>query len=509
MNVQADTPSPRKSWLLEGDVAPQKAPPNLAMQIMNIMEQGIIVWSADGVCELHNTRIFDVLELTGDDIGIGTERSKFLELAMNRGEFDKAARDAASNRFKSHKSFSFDRKLPSGRIVSTNARPSRGGGYVVTFTDVTEARSVAAKLASAIEEAALSEKRAHDVLQKERCRQKEAHMLSQLDEWLQSCKTLQELFEIVQTFMSKLLPQTKGELLVYSNSRDVLEGACHWAHPDPLAQMAPDGCWALRRGRSYQYDPETLSFLCDHVRGQGHDVENKYICVPIIAHGDTVGLLHIQFELDDTGLDILDPQAFAIRCGEHISMAIANVKLRDELHARSIRDPLTGLYNRRYFIDAMRRLLIGSSSSKEKFSLISFDADKFKSFNDNHGHDAGDVVLQAISEKLLAVIPEDGVACRMGGEEFAVILPECSLKSAKVIANQIREEIASTQVRYVHGALPKVTISAGVSTYPDHGLSPQVLLKQADEALYKAKASGRNCVVLAPQKGTKSVASSP
>lgn len=501
MNIQSDKPPIRKSWLVDSDVQPQKAPPNLALQIMNIMEQGIIVWSADGVCEMHNTRIYDVLELSGEDVGIGTHRSDFWKLSLSRNEFD-AATDASSQvKYAKNQSFTFDRKMPSGRIVSTSARPSRGGGYVVTFTDVTEARHVADKLAQAIEEAAQSERRAHDVLQKERRRQKEAEMLSRLDEWLQSCKTLVELFEVVETFMAKILPETRGELLIYSNSRDVLETACHWKQPAPLAHMAPDGCWALRRGRSYYFEPDALCFLCDHVREQDHTGETPYLCVPIIAHGDTVGLLHIQFDAGRQEHDILDPQAFAIRCGEHISMAIANVKLRDELHAQSIRDPLTGLYNRRFFMDAIRNL-IGSSKTKGRgVGLISFDADKFKLFNDNHGHDAGDVVLQAISDKVLEVIPEDAVACRMGGEEFAIIAANCTMKTIELLAEQVREAIAVTQVKYVHGALPRITISAGVSLSSIHGVSPQVLLKCADQALYEAKANGRNCVVTAKNKG--------
>ncbi|MEJ6745199.1 MAG: hypothetical protein QNK98_00210, partial [Yoonia sp.] len=118
MNDLSYTPPARKSWLVDSDAAPQKAPPNLAMQIMNIMEQDIIEWSADGICEMHNTRIYDVLELVGEDIGIGTERDTFLKLAEARGEFDADARKAASIKFNAHKPFSFDRLIPSGRIVS-------------------------------------------------------------------------------------------------------------------------------------------------------------------------------------------------------------------------------------------------------------------------------------------------------------------------------------------------------------------------------------------------------
>ena len=497
MNVEASPPKRSKSWLLDDNQSKNAQVPDLAMQIMNIMEQGIIVWSADGVCELHNTRIYDVLEVSGKELSIGTLMSDFLAFSFERGEFDAETMQVTKHKHQSQLPYAFDRKLPSGRIISTNARPSRGGGYVKTFTDVTEARRVADKLAAAIEEAAKSERTSLEILQNERRRQKETDLLSQLDEWLQSCKTLGELYEIVETFMEKLLPQSQGELLVYSNSRDVLEGVCAWAQSAPIAQMAPDGCWALRRGRSYEYEPDGLCFLCDHVRGQGHSGETPYICVPIIAHGDTVGLLHIALNADTSAHEILNPQVFAIRCGEHISMGIANVKLRDDLHAQSIRDPLTGLYNRRYFMETMRKLIGSNGGAKRRFGLISFDADKFKSFNDNRGHDAGDVVLQAISEKVTEVIPDDAVACRMGGEDFAVIVPDAGLEGAVDLANLLRQQIAQVTVRYVHGVLLRITVSAGVSAYPLHGAAPQSLLKQADEALYVAKSKGRNCVIAA------------
>lgn len=118
MNDQSNTPPVRKIWLVDSDAVPQKAPPNLAMQIMNIMEQGIIVWSAEGVCEMHNTRIYDVLELSGEDIGIGTERSKFLDLAETRGEFDAGGRKSAGVKLDAHKPFLYDLNIPSVRTLA-------------------------------------------------------------------------------------------------------------------------------------------------------------------------------------------------------------------------------------------------------------------------------------------------------------------------------------------------------------------------------------------------------
>ncbi len=384
-----------ESWSLPGET-PQPERGSIAHDIMNMMEQGILVWSGDGHCELHNTRIFQVLELRAGELAIGTKRADFRNLSVARGEFSVQERVESDALIAAHRPYAFDRNLPSGRVVLTSGRPMRGGGYVVTFTDVTEARKAARDLDAARQQAEEAELRARDVLIQERARQTEAKLLSQLDEWLQSCKSLEELFLIVARFMARLLTGSKGELYIYSNSRDALEGKCNWNTIDLHHTIAADSCWALRRGRSYEFQTDGLCFMCEHVEAHQHGVPvEEYICVPIVAHGDTVGLLHIRFDhLGETSARIADKGTFAIRCGEHISMAIANVKLRDELRDQSIRDPLTGLYNRRYFMDAIRREMSICERRGSSFGLISFDADKFKLFNDNHGHDAGARLLQ-------------------------------------------------------------------------------------------------------------------
>lgn len=469
---------------------------DLATEIMNIMEQGILVWSDEGACELHNTRIFDVLELDGRDLTIGTDRDDFRRQALGDGQITLEDQKNSDSRIRARQPYSFDLTLKSGRVVLTNGRPTRGGGYVVTFTDVTEARKAARELREAKQIAETAEARAKDILTSERARQDEAKMLSHLDEWLQSCKSLDELFMIVTNFMDKLLPGSSGELYIYSNSRDVLDGVCSWSSDNLHKHIVADTCWALRRGRAYQFEKDGMCFVCEHVSEQTHenDVE-EYICVPIVAHGDTVGLLHICFDhKNQSAAHVRNAGEFAIRCGEHISMAIANVKLRDELHDQSIRDSLTGLFNRRYFIDALMREISLSSRKGGAFGLISFDADKFKSFNDNHGHDAGDMVLRAIGERLQEVMVRGEIACRVGGEEFAVLVPDADLEKTRELAEMLRTEIENHQVRYVDGVLPRVTISAGIASYPVTGTTAKVLIKRADEALYRAKEAGRNCV---------------
>jgi len=490
-------PAPLRSWDVDGAVS-ERSPTELALQVMNLMEQGVLVWSADGYCELHNSRVFQMLELTADDLRIGTRRADFRERSVGRGEMRADELAAAEVLVKAHQPYAFDRLLPSGRVVLTTGRPSRGGGYVVTFTDVTEARRAAHELNRAREVAEQAEIRTREILAQERARQNEARLLAQLDEWLQSCKSLEELFRVVSRFMAKLLPGSKGELYIYSNSRDVLDGMCNWNTRDLHQGIAADSCWALRRGRAYEYRVDGLCFMCDHVDGHKHQVDViEYICVPIVAHGDTVGLLHVRF--DHLGVDsarIDDAGQFAMRCGEHISMAVANAKLRDELRDQSIRDPLTGLYNRRYFMDAIRREIAISERRDSCFGLISFDVDKFKTFNDNHGHDAGDMVLRAIGAKMEEVLNAGEIACRFGGEEFVVLVPAANLAETTALAERLRDAISLTQVRYVDGLLPRVTISCGVAAFPDSGRHSADLLRHADEALYRAKEAGRNCVMV-------------
>lgn len=471
----------------------------LARQVLNIMEQGILVWGPDGRCVLFNNRVYRMLEIGTDDLNYGTDRAVFRARAVARGDVEPEVMERSEGLIRAGQPYVFDRNLPSGRVVLTTGRPTREGGTVVTFTDVTEARRIQRDLTRAKAEAEAAGQRAQEVIERQKIWQDEARMLGLLDEWLQSCKSLDELYLIVQRFMAQLLPGSKGELYIYSNSRDVLDGMVNWNTRDLHPSITADSCWALRRGRAYDYAEGGLCLPCDHVTAHHHGVAvTEYLCVPIVAHGDTVGLLHIRFDTSHPAVArIADKGTFAIRCGEHISMAIANAKLRDELRDQSIRDPLTGLYNRRYFMDAIRREVSISERRGSRFGLISFDVDRFKTFNDNHGHDAGDIVLRALGARLHEVLAAGEIACRFGGEEFAVLVPAGTLEETRALAERLREAVSQAQVRYLDGFLPRVTVSCGVAAYPESGADPADLLRRADEALYAAKEAGRNAVCIA------------
>ena len=473
---------------------------NATLQILESLEQGVIVWSDDAKCVLHNARLFDVLELTAADVSLGMSRFDFLSLAGERGEFVHHDLETAEICYQKRQPFTADRRLPSGRVVAMTARPMAEGGFVVSYTDVSETRRKEDELAQAKRKAEKAEIAASEALDHERDRKHEARMLSELGEWLQSCKSLNELFDVISRFMEKLFDGSSGELYIYSNSRDVLDGSCAWNSSALQAHIQPDDCWALRRGRMYKFGAGAVNFACNHVHDSPSDTTaTRYICVPIIAHGDTVGLLHIRFDRDET--EQLQPfdegiHRFAIQCSEQISLAIANVKLRDELRDQSTKDPLTGLYNRRYFLESCRTEIGHAQRYNQTLGLISIDADNFKMFNDNHGHDAGDVVLRTIANLMETLFDDGEVVSRFGGEEFSILLPDASGEVVLDKAEKLRAEVEQQVIRYGDKALPKITISVGVAMYPLGGTTPLDLLKTADEALYAAKDAGKNRVVL-------------
>ena len=336
-----------------------------------------------------------------------------------------------------------------------------------------------------------------DLLDRQRLNH-QSELLSSLNEWLQSCNSLHELYEMVGAFLAKLLPGCSGNLFIYANSRDVLESMQAWNGAAKMPAMHPDDCWALRRGRTYTFGPNDLDFPCVHIAAAQPE---PYCCIPVLAHGETIGLLHLEFGAGSAATsgeaaenELAAQRRLGIVCAEQISLAIANAKLRDQLRDQSIRDPLTGLFNRRYLLETCRREFARAKRNKQSVSVLSIDVDHFKRFNDNHGHDAGDTVLRAVGSSLDELFRSEDVPCRFGGEEFVVILPGANIDDAMRRADQLRGKIEGLIVRYLEQNLPRITISVGVAAFPEAGATPEAVLRVADMALYQAKAKGRNRV---------------
>lgn len=226
-----------------------------------------------------------------------------------------------------------------------------------------------------------------------------------------------------------------------------------------------------------------------------------YICVPLAAHGETIDVVYLEGYPASAGAGATqedESQSLnrgAEALGERMSLALANIQLRDALKAQSILDPLTGLFNRRYMEESLEREVQRAVRNKGSVAVLMIDLDHFKQFNDSFGHEAGDTVLRAIGGFLIQHTRGQDVACRYGGEEFALILSGASAEGARLRAEALHRDLKDLIIRHAGETLERVTLSIGGAAYPDQANGGD-LLRAADRALYQAKAEGRDRFVM-------------
>jgi diguanylate cyclase (GGDEF)-like protein len=322
-------------------------------------------------------------------------------------------------------------------------------------------------------------------------------LLATMAHRLQGCSTEEEFADVVSRFAPQILPGVPGALYFLSNSRNLLRSVATWNAPaGHEAECTPTECWALRRGQIHIVTAMGAEVICGHVR---QDKVTGYSCRPLVAQGETIGLLYLEDISRAT-----EPKAENALAGhdldifaENISLALGNLRLRESLHNQSIRDPLTGLFNRRYLDEALELDLARARRSGSCVSAIMGDVDHFKNFNDSFGHDAGDFVLKRVAEIMRANIRRGDLACRYGGEEFVIQLHSAGVPEAVRRAEVIREAIKAMELTFRGQALGSVTISLGVATFPAHAADAAALLTAADSAMYEAKHAGRDQVKVA------------
>jgi len=215
--------------------------------------------------------------------------------------------------------------------------------------------------------------------------------------------------------------------------------------------------------------------------------------VPLFAQNVPIGALHIVLNKTPSA----DVKNRFITIADHLSLAVANMNLRESLKQQAIRDPLTNLYNRRFLDEALKNELLRAERHKQSLAVLMIDIDHFKKFNDSFGHDAGDYTLQEVGKVLLRLIRGEDIACRFGGEEFIVVFPDMPHDILIRRAGEILQAVREIDLTFKNKPLGNVTLSIGVATYPEQGLNAEELISTADIALYQAKSNGRNQVVIA------------
>ncbi|MNK87339.1 Diguanylate cyclase DosC [compost metagenome] len=335
-------------------------------------------------------------------------------------------------------------------------------------------------------------KRVHDELlsssQVLRERGEVIELLGGMAHRMQAARTEAELAQVIHAFVPRVLPGLPGVLYAYNNSRNLLVPISTWGEHDGDGDaFGPDQCWALRRGQSHFVSEPGTDIVCDHVGDKDH----AYHCEPLLASGEVIGVLHLDGVLDTES-------GFRIKVlVENIASAMVNQQLQRDLKEQTIRDPLTGLFNRRYMEEALALEVARSARSGSPLCVVMCDVDYFKRFNDEFGHDAGDLVLQAVAAELGHRFRDGDIVCRYGGEEFTIIAPGTTPEALLQRIETVRQAIAGISLRQRNQALGSTSMSFGVASWrPGMDREGRAALQAADAALYRAKKEGRNRAVL-------------
>lgn len=319
--------------------------------------------------------------------------------------------------------------------------------------------------------------------------------LSSYASMLQTCEAIHELLAVTRQVFLTLVPDLAGTIYLIRASRDHAEAALQWGTHAASSNVlpVPSDCWSVRRNQPFCCHDVHSGITCPHVERSAGNVTAATACLPLSAQGELMGWLY----LSGPGPGPLRGFGLALQAAEQFSLALANVRLHDELKSQSIRDPLTGLFNRRYLEESLTREISRCQRRKLSLVVLMFDLDNFKSFNDHYGHPGGDALLSAFGRLLQAHCRPEDIACRYGGEEFTLILPEAELDLGLQRAREIMSATAHLVVAHQGAPLGRVTTSIGLAMMPEHGTTGPALLEAADKALYQAKLEGRNRVCAA------------
>lgn len=354
--------------------------------------------------------------------------------------------------------------------------------FVAVKEDITERKFAEEALAKA--KMVLEEK----VIELER-RNQETALFSEMQAAFLNCEQEEETYQVLSAYAGQLFPDIPGSLYKMSpdgeTSRLVDWGEADGDVPDfPFLDQMDE--------ESQARETVTQPFLADCYIGDDDSIAaQQSLCIPLYTHGALWGVFQLVLQ---PGQKVKQIQQLTVSVVQQFLLTVENLRLREELRMQAVRDPLTGLYNRRYLEAALEREISRALRKDMMLGVIMLDIDRFKQFNDRYGHEVGDIVLRQIGLFLQSSVRSGDIVCRFGGEEFLVILPEINLESAVQRAESLRLGVQTLNNKK-HRLFPEqLSISLGVALCPLHGDSGHAIMQAADQAMYQAKREGRNRV---------------
>lgn len=325
-------------------------------------------------------------------------------------------------------------------------------------------------------------------------RTRDLEQLNRLVTLQHNCSTLEQYHAALAELVPQLFDGFEGALYCVEPESGKLTRIAHWGRGfvAPIT-LVVDSCLEFQDLR-----PRVSS--CAHSERCAHlESGCDWVCVPLTAQDVVLGTLQIRMVSPERWAAETDEtiqRQFIATVADYIALSLANFHLRATLHYQSLRDPLTGLLNRRALAATLDGAVTTATGQRQTVGVIMVDIDHYKRFNDSFGHAAGDAVLRDLGAWLQRQVRSNDVVCRYGGEEFTLILPAATLAITRERAESIRHAVRDLRLYHAGQALGSLTLSLGVAAYPEHGGNGEAVLRAADMALYQAKRSGRNRVIV-------------
>ena len=337
-----------------------------------------------------------------------------------------------------------------------------------------------------------------------KARANELTILNKMSDLLNECRQESDTHEVIQDVCESLFPNDSGFVAILMETSSVPEIIVRWNVDQKIIMSYLTNCQCIVTSQKQRITSQNLTSSCCTFKTK--DSTNA-LCIPLTAQDKTIGIFHLQFsggadthEEDELQRLFLAREEIAVRMAEQYALSVANLRLQEKLRMESIIDPLTKLFNRRYLEESLDRESNRCKRRNKNLGVIMLDIDHFKSFNDTYGHKLGDDVLRELSDFLKQKIRKEDIACRYGGEEFMLIMPETTLETTAERANHICQSIHDNLKIDYKDVVLTITASLGVAALKEHGPDITKMIACADDALYLAKKRGRNQVCVAEYK---------
>jgi diguanylate cyclase (GGDEF)-like protein/PAS domain S-box-containing protein len=465
--------------------------------LMDAVPDPVIVFDRDGRVTYLNsvfTRLFgwELTEVKGSPLDFIPEENRAESLKalkrMRRGDVAIALDTRRTTKYGQTLEIQ-------GSISQFKDPKGRFAGSIVLLRDVTHIKNT---------EKALRESNRHlaAAVREQKNRTREFSLLNSMNELLQACHSEADTYRVMAGICRQLFSKDAGFLTMRDTASDRFVAVSSWGD-SALKDIDYDEheCWALRLGKSYAGENLASDLSCSHPIGEN---TKSYLCLPITSPEGVIGVLHVLFKVPPGGMSMEEARQHQASkmivlstMLEHYALSLLNLKLHNTLKNQSIRDPLTGLFNRRYLDESLRREMFRCRRHGASTGIIMIDVDRFKVFNDTYGHEVGDVVLKEFASFLQRHTRNEDILCRYGGEEFILLMPDSNLSNARRRAEQLCGLVRNTLRINHQGITHQITISLGAAAFPESGATIEAVQNAADAALYQAKQQGRDRVVVA------------